>query len=185
MNTKDIVYISLFASLTAVMGVFPPIHIPIINIPITAQSLGPMMAGSILGWKKGSISLLLFIVLISMGLPVLSGGRGGIHLLLGPSGGFILAWPIVALLIGIFSEIFFKNINFIKFFLIISFGGIVVNYLIGGVWLYFMSNIQLKKLLTLCLVFVPGDIVKVLIASSVAVIIKKTHPIISPDFHRF
>ncbi|AQX26114.1 biotin transport system substrate-specific component [Bartonella sp. Raccoon60] len=79
MTTKDLTYISLFAALYAVLGFFPPIFLPFfLGLPITAQSMGPMLAGSILGAKRGAAASALFLFLVAIGLPLLAGGRGGI-----------------------------------------------------------------------------------------------------------
>jgi biotin transport system substrate-specific component len=99
MTTKDIAYIALFAALTAALAVFPPITIPGINVPITAQTLGVMLAGSILGARRGGLSLLLFLGLVAAGLPVLAGGRGGLSVFAGPTAGFLGAWPPAAFVI--------------------------------------------------------------------------------------
>ena len=82
MSTKDIVYIALFAAVMAVLGLFPPITLPISGVPVTAQSLGPMLAGAILGARRGGLSILLFVALVALGLPLLSGGRGGFGIIL-------------------------------------------------------------------------------------------------------
>ena len=91
MSTKDIVYIALFAALTAALGLFPPITLPIAGgVPITAQSMGPMLAGALAGAKRGGLALALFALLVAIGLPLMAGGRGGFGLFLTPSGGFTI-----------------------------------------------------------------------------------------------
>ena len=97
MKTKDIVYVALFAALTAVLGLFPPITLPVTGVSVTAQSLGPMLAGAILGARRGGLSIVLFLVLVAVGLPLLSGGRGGFGVMIGVTGGFMFGWAISAL----------------------------------------------------------------------------------------
>ncbi|MEL6321465.1 MAG: biotin transporter BioY, partial [Cyanobacteria bacterium J06626_14] len=75
MTTRDLVYIAVFAALVAALGLIPPIPLPFIPVPITAQSLGVMLAGAILGARRGACALLLFLVLVAIGFPLLSGGR--------------------------------------------------------------------------------------------------------------
>lgn len=86
MSTRDIVYIALFAAITAALGLFPAFSLPVIAVPITAQTLGPMLAGAIAGAKRGALALVLFVVLVAIGLPLLAGGRGGLGIFFGPSG---------------------------------------------------------------------------------------------------
>ena len=101
MSTKDTVYIALFAALTAALGLFPPIVMPIAaGVPITAQTLGVMLAGGVLGAKRGALAMLLFLVLVAIGLPLLAGGRGGPAVFVGPSGGFLVGWVVAAYVIG-------------------------------------------------------------------------------------
>ena len=85
MTTRDIVLIALFAALTAALGLFPPIYV--FAVPITAQTLGVMLAGSVLGSKRGGLAMLLFLVLVAVGAPILAGGRGGFGIFASPSGG--------------------------------------------------------------------------------------------------
>ncbi len=96
MKLKDLSLIAMMTALTAVMGAIPPIPIPISPIPITLQSIAPMLAGTILGARRGALSMMLLILLGACSLPVFSGGRGGVGVLLGPSGGFIFGWVLVA-----------------------------------------------------------------------------------------
>ncbi len=77
MKIQDIVYVALFAALTAALGVIPRIDLGVVPVPITAQTLGPMLAGSILGARRGATSQILFLLLLAAGLPLLAGGRGG------------------------------------------------------------------------------------------------------------
>ncbi|MEO9738401.1 MAG: biotin transporter BioY [Hyphomicrobiales bacterium] len=180
MNTKDIVYIALFAAVYAALGLFPPILIPIIGVPITAQSMGPMIAGSILGARRGALASLLFLVLVAIGLPLLSGGRGGFGVFLGPSGGFLVAYPFAALAIGAAFERLWHRINFGWAFAINAIGGIGIVYLIGIPWLSFVGNLPFTTALLGSAAFIPGDLIKAIIAAFVAVTVKKSYPIIEP-----
>src|SRR5699024_11604592 len=96
-------YVSLFTAIVGVMAFFPPIPSPFIPVPITAQTLGVMLAGGLLGARRGGLSLLIFILLVAVGAPLLAGGRGGLGLLFGPGGGYILVWPLAVFIIGYFT----------------------------------------------------------------------------------
>ena len=85
MKTKDLAYIALFAAITAVLGLVPAVQVG--PVPITAQTLGVMLAGSILGARRGFLSQLLFLVLVAIGLPVLPGGGGGLAVFAGATAG--------------------------------------------------------------------------------------------------
>ncbi|MBO9506484.1 biotin transporter BioY [Thalassospira sp. A3_1] len=179
MNTKDIVYIALFAAVTAVLGLFPPITLPITGVPVTAQSLGPMLAGAILGARRGGLSILLFVVLVALGLPLLSGGRGGFGVLLGATGGFIVGWVIAAFVIGLLIEKFWDRLNVVNAALSIAIGGIVVLYAIGNLWVSIVVEISYWKATVGAAPFLIGDVIKVAIATAACLAVRRAYPLIS------
>ncbi len=180
MNTKDLTYIALFAAIYAILGLFPPIFLPIfLGLPITAQSMGPMLAGSILGAKRGALASLLFLVLVAIGLPLLAGGRGGIGVFLGAGGGYMIGYPVAAFFIGFMVELLWHRLNFIILFVINTVGGVGIVFLFGIPWMAYITQVPLLTALTTSLGFLIGDFVKVLIASSVAVAVKKSVPLIT------
>lgn len=179
MNTKDLTYIALFAAIYAVLGLFPPIFLPfLLGVPITAQSMGPMLAGSILGAKRGALASLLFLVLIVIGLPLLPGGRGGISVFSGAAGGYLIGFPFAAFFIGFMVELFWRRLDFITLFIINIFGGIGIVYAFGIPWMAYISKISFLKVLMASSGFLIGDCLKVLIASFIALTIKKSVPLL-------
>ena len=90
LETREIVYAAFFVGVTVVLGFF---IIPVYPVPVTGQSMGPMLAGSVLGGKMGALSMIVFDLLVAAGAPILSGGRGGLGILLGPTGGYIVSCP--------------------------------------------------------------------------------------------
>lgn len=176
MDTKSIVYIALFAALTAALGLMPPISFAGLGLPpITAQSLGVMLAGAVAGARRGGLALLLFIALVAVGLPLLAGGRGGLGLFFGTSGGFILAWPLCAALIGYLVA---KNpgASFLTTAIYIALGGIVLMYAIGIPWMAFVGKLGLSKSITIMVAYVPGDLVKVVVATIIARGLRRAYP---------
>lgn len=180
MDTRDVVFIALFAAIVAALAVFPPITLPVVGVPITAQSLGVMLAGGVLGAVRGGLAIVLFHVLVAIGLPLLPGGRGGFGVFLGPTGGFLIGWIIAAFAIGFMTERFWHHLNYIAAFGICFAGGVVVLYAIGIPWSAFVAEITFGTALMGSLPFIPGDIVKCLIAAGVIVIVKRSYPIITP-----
>jgi biotin transport system substrate-specific component len=178
-NTKDIVYIALFAALTAALGVFPPMVLPLIGVPITAQSMGAMLAGSILGAKRGALSLALFLLLVAVGLPLLAGGRGGFGVFLGPSGGFLLGWILSAFVIGWLFERYWTSLNLWNAILFLAFGGVVVLYAIGILWISIAAKITVLQAAVSSAAFIPGDIVKIVVTAFIALAVKRSFPLIT------
>lgn len=166
MKTKDLVVVALFTAVIAVLGILPAVPVPAIGVPFTFQSLGIILAGCLLGRKLGALSVLLFIILAACGLPVLAGGRGGIALFFGPTGGYLLAFPVVAYLIGWLTE---NAYPVWKIFLINSLIGALLCNLIGGTFMAFNIGMPIAAALKSVLIFIPGDLVKCLIAAVIAV----------------
>lgn len=179
MATKDIVYIALFAALMAGLGIFPPLMIPALGVPITAQSMGPMLAGGILGAKRGGLAMLLFCLLVLAGLPLLSGGRGGIGVFAGPTAGFIYGWVVTAFVIGWLVERFWSRMNFIYAFAISVFGGVFVLYAIGVPWITLVADVPLLAAFSGSAAFIPGDLIKAALAAAVIVMVKRAYPLIA------
>ncbi|MDK1488780.1 biotin transporter BioY [Sinorhizobium sp. 7-81] len=183
MNTRDLVLIALFAAIVVVLGLIPPITLGFIPVPITAQSMGVMLAGCIIGAKRGALAFLLFVLLVAIGLPVLSGGRGGLAVLAGPSGGFILGWAVAAFVTGLVAERFVHEgqreiRQFVGFFLASVIGGIVVLYAIGVPWLSAVSGTPLLTAATGSLIFIPGDLLKAAIATLAARAVYAGYPLL-------
>lgn len=96
---KNVAYIALFAALIAVLGLIPKITLAF-GVPITAQSLGVMLCGTVLGARRGGLAALLFVLLVAMGLPLLAGGRGGLGVFASPTVGFLVGFPVAAFVTG-------------------------------------------------------------------------------------
>jgi biotin transport system substrate-specific component len=178
MTTKDLVHIALFAALTVALGIFPPLTVPVIGVPVTAQSMGAMLAGGILGARRGAFSMTLFLVLVAIGLPVLSGGRGGIGMFAGPSGGFLLGWVPGAYLCGWLTERLWRRLNVVWAFITSAVGGIGVLYLVGVPWIAFAAEIPFMKALSGTVIFIPGDVIKAGVAAAIIVGVKRSYPLV-------
>jgi biotin transport system substrate-specific component len=178
MNTRDIVYIALFAAFTAALAVFPPLVLPVIGVPITAQSMGAMIAGSVLGAKRGGAAMALFVALVAAGLPLLPGGRGGMAVIAGPGGGFILGWIAAAFVTGWICERLWSNLDVFKAFAAAFIGGIVVDYALGIFWLSAVTGLSIYESAAGSVGFIPGDLIKAAIAATVAVTVRRSYPLI-------
>lgn len=156
---------ALFTALIVVCALIP--QFPIGPIPITLQTLAVYIAVGMLGLKWGSISVLLYIALGAIGLPVFSGGRGGIGVLLGTTGGYIIGFIFIALVTGVMIHFFGRKIWALAVGMI---GGTAVCYLFGTVWyiLLYTQNtgaITVGKALSLCVIpFLLPDLLKIVVA---------------------
>jgi biotin transport system substrate-specific component len=177
-KTRDLAYIALFAAITAVLGLLPPVPVPGLPVPITAQTLGVMLAGSVLGAKRGGLALLVFLAVVALGAPVLAGGRGGLSVFFGPTAGYLYSWPIAAFVIGWLTQLFWRRYNLAWALVANLLGGIVVIYAIGIPFTSLYGDIPLTASATGSLAFIPGDVVKAVAASVVAVAVRRAYPVI-------
>ncbi|WP_117190766.1 biotin transporter BioY [Rhizobium terrae] len=170
MSTRDLVLAALFAAIIVALGLVPPIILGFIPVPITAQSLGVMLAGVVLGAKRGGFAVLLVLVLVAIGLPVLSGGRGGLATFASPTAGYLVGWFFAAVVAGYLSERFVDRsqsgiVQITGFFLAALLGGVVVDHGLGIIWLAFGTGTGLSTAFLGDLAFVPGDVLKAMIAA--------------------
>ncbi len=181
LKTKDIVLVALFAALLVVLGLIPPIPMPLVPVPLTLQTFGLMLAGLLLGPVRGGLVLLLYVALALLGLPVLPGGRAGLAVLAGPTAGFLLGMiPGAALtgwVAGTVSAMPKTTAlrDTLRCTLAAVLGGIVVVYSLGIPWLAFVANMTLAKASLAVLVFLPGDLLKAVVAAVVAQRIRRVN----------
>ena len=178
LNTKDTVLVALFCALIIVLGLIPPIPMPGVPVPITLQTFGVMLAGSILGPKRAGLVLLLYVGIALLGIPVLPGGRAGMAVLAGPTGGFLLGMIPGAMLTGWLAGRSLQPIQtrqgrvaamrVLRYWFACMVGGVVLVYACGIPWLALISGMTLSKAFWVMLVFVPGDIAKALVAALIA-----------------
>lgn len=167
-SSRDLALIAIFAGIVAALGIVPAFTPPGFSVPITAQSLGVMLAGSVLGARRGGLSLVLFLVLVATGLPLLAGGRGGLGVFAGPSAGFLLAWPVAAYVIGWLSERAGTPYKLHWGIIANLVGGIIVVYVGGIVGMAAVLGLSIPAAAVATWIYIPGDAVKVVIAALVA-----------------
>jgi len=172
---KTIVLVSLFAALIAVLGLAPKVPGPF-GVPITAQSMGIMLCGTVLGAKRGALAVLLFITLTAIGLPLLSGGRGGLGVFAGPSSGFIIGFPLAAYVAGLITT----KLKMVKIFysslLGAIIGGIFVLYIPGVVGMSIALGKSISEATVIALIYIPGDLIKAFLCATLTQTLFKHRP---------
>lgn len=160
-GVRDIISVLFFSLLTAAVA-FIEIPLPFTPVPLTLQTLVVSLAGAFLGAKKGAVSQLLYVFYGMCGLPVFSGGALGIAHLLGPTGGYLASFPIMAFLTGILVS---RNANILynvgAFFL-----ASLPLLLLGTLRLQSVAGLDLSTALTIgFLPFLAGDFIKCTVAA--------------------
>ena len=171
---RSLTHIALFAALIAILGLVPKIDLAA-GVPITAQSLGVMLCGTVLGARRGALAVVLFLVLVAVGLPLLSGGRGGLGVFASPSVGFLIGFPIAALVAGWVMErtTLAPGVAATAGAVI---GGIGVLYIFGIAGMALMLDTSLTEASYLAFAFLPGDAVKVVLAGMITQSLARMRP---------
>lgn len=167
LNLREMLGAGLLAALTAVLG-YVQIPLPFSPVPITGQTFGVMLAGSLLGARAGFCSMLLFLLTGLAGMPVFAGARAGIGVLAGPTGGFLLAFPLAAYVIGWLAATG-RGVGLWSLILANLVGGVGIIYALGTAQLILVTGMDPVGALGVgALPFIPGDLVKVATAAVVA-----------------
>lgn len=178
---RDIPLIAIFAGVVAALGVFPAINAFGGAVPITAQSLGVMLAGAILGPRRGALALVVFLALVAIGLPLLAGGRGGLGVFAGPSVGYLVGWPVAAYAVGALTYAFGAPYR-LRWGIVASVvGGVVVLHVLGIIGLVLRADLSVRDATAADLVFVPGDVVKAVVCALVARGVHAAYPGLLPE----
>lgn len=169
---------ALFAALVAVLGLIPKIDLPF-GVPVTAQTLGVMLAGCLLGPKRALQAMLLFIAAVAAGLPLLSGGRGGLGVFLAPSAGYLVGFAPAAFATGLVMAMLPRPTSLrtaINAFFAAFAGGLVVLHACGIAGLVLLAKLPLTQAILADLVFVPGDIIKCVLCAIVVHTVARALP---------
>lgn len=169
-TARDLAQIAIFAALIAALGLPGTITVGPTGVPITLQTLGVMLAGGILGARKGFLSVLVFLVLTTAGLPLLAGGRGGLGIWAAPSAGYLIGFLAGAVVVGLLTARILPKYPLWQGILVNLVGGALVIYVFGIAWLSF--RIGFGAAVTGALPFLPGDLLKAVVA---ALVVKQVH----------
>ncbi|MEV1178837.1 biotin transporter BioY [Nonomuraea sp. NPDC049784] len=182
--TGDLARVAVFAALIAVLGLPGSLNVFGNAVPITLQTLGVMLAGAILGTWRAALAVAVLLVLVAAGLPLLAGGRGGLGVFAGPSAGFLIGWIPGAALTGWLVERAGRNPGIIRLVVACLLGGVGVIYLFGIPVQAAITGVSLGKTALLSAAFLPGDLIKAVLASVVARGTQRAYPDAVPAVHQ-
>lgn len=174
-DATDIARIAVFAAIVAVLGL--PGGFSVFGaVPITAQTLGVMLAGAVLGPWRGALSMLVLLVLVAIGLPLLSGGRGGIGVFVGPSAGYLIGWVVGAFVIGLIVHAGGRRPTWLRTSIGVVVGGIVTIYAFGIPVQALVTRLPLAETALQSTVFLPGDLIKAALAVVITMTLARAYP---------
>ncbi|CAN5669561.1 biotin transporter BioY [soil metagenome] len=175
-SAGDLAQAAVFAALIAALGLPGTLTIGPSGVPITLQTLGVMLAGSILGPRKGALAVVLFAILAIAGLPIMAGGRTGLVALASPTAGFFVGWLPAVVLIGVLTAAMMPRYRIVWGIVINIVGGMVVIYAFGTVGLMIRTDLSWWAALTTNGIYVPGDVAKAVVTAFVAAQVHRARP---------
>lgn len=179
----DLARIAAFAALTAVLGLPGAFNLFGNAVPVTLQSMGPLLAGAVLGARLGAASQLLFLALVAAGLPLLANGRGGLGVFAGPSVGYLIGFVVSAFVVGLIVERSGRRPG-VHWVLVATVAGAAATLAIGIPVQAAVSGVPLRETAVLALGFVPGDAAKAVFAALVASGAQRAYPDAAPGVRR-
>ncbi|MBP3339494.1 MAG: biotin transporter BioY [Lachnospiraceae bacterium] len=168
-KTHSMVMIAMFGAIISIISAIPT-GINILGVPATLQTFAIALTAYTLGYKKGSMATLIYILLGVIGLPVFGGFKGGLGVLMSVTGGFIVGFVPLSILLGFTSDS--KNKKKIA---IVSFIGLALCYIIGVTWFALISKTSIiTGILIMVLPYLSKDIISMFAAYVVAKRLKKS-----------
>ncbi len=169
MQTKHYILCGLFAALMAIMAQVS-IPIPFSPVPITGQTFGVFLVGGILGSRRGAVAVLVYILMGAVGMPVFHHAQGGIHIVLGPTGGYLWGFVLGVYLLG-------KVVERKSTYAAMA-GGmglcLAAIYTLGTLQLSFITGLGLPQALVMGVVpFIPLDAVKLFAAAGLSLAVRQ------------
>ena len=163
-RTKQMVLIALMTAVTCVLGPLS-IPLPFSPVPISLTNFAIFLAIFVLGMKSGTISFIIYLLLGAIGVPVFSSFRGGLQVLTGPTGGYLIGFIFLALIMGFALDHFDRKLVPTIIGMII---GMAVCYAFGTVWLAKLLSLSFKEGLMMGVIpYLAGDAAKIIIAAIV------------------
>jgi biotin transport system substrate-specific component len=174
---RSLVHIAIHAAFIGALGFLPLVSIPLMGgVSITAQTLGVMLAGVMLGPVRGALAVLLFLFIVALGAPLLAGGRAGLVVFSQPSVGFLIGFPVAAFVCGAMMRVLRSQPIFTATLVSSVVGGIIVLYAFGIPGVAIVAEISLLEATAGSLAFLPGDILKAFAAAAIVGAVERGRP---------
>ncbi len=180
LNTATMTRVALMAAVTAVAAQIT-IPLPFSPVPFTMQVLAVLLSGMLLGARNGALSQIVYVLVGAVGAPVFAGFSGGLGVILGPTGGYLLSYPLAAALAGLAAGAAVRASRRRALVACFMWGcaGLAVIYAVGAAWLSAVAGLPpLAALAQGVLPFVPLDLVKTALSAAVAT---AAAPVIAPS----
>lgn len=178
-DTTDLSLVAVFAALIAALAILPGIPVGPLGVPITLQTLGVLLAGVVLGPTRGAAAVLLYLAAGLIGLPVFSGFSGGFGVLAGPSAGYLVAFPLAAFIAGLLAVVVLRRTRRFRvglLFLACLAASLLTIHPLGIAGLMVNAGLPLREAIIVDAAYLPGDVVKNVLAAALAVSVHRAFP---------
>jgi len=168
-NTKNLVITGMF---TAIICVLSQVQIPIGTIPFSLGLFAVFLTGALLEPRFALLSVMAYLLLGAVGLPVFANFKGGIQALFGPTGGYLLSYPLVAFIISLFNSRIKKyRLAILTFAMMLS---LLLCYVLGTIWFSYVTGNSFISALSICVFpFILFDLAKIALSVSLSMVIRK------------
>ncbi len=171
---RSLTHIALMAAVLSALALMPQVALTS-GVPITATSLGVMLCGTVLGARNGFLAVLLYLLLGLAGLPIFANSGSGVAAFTKPSFGFLIGYPVAAFVIGWLVERTTLPVGWAAGAASVI-GGIGVLYAFGIPALAWSLNKSIAEAAYLCGIFLPGDVIKAVLAGLITASLAKARP---------
>lgn len=164
---------SLVALFPAMMAATAGIAIPFGGLPvISLQTIFVFMSGLLLGSRLGSLSMVIYVLMGVIGLPVFSNFRGGLDVITGQSGGFIVGFVFSAYFVGFMKNIKFLNKSYLYIFMVLIVANVII-YMSGAAYIAYLLNTSFFSTIATFSPYIIGDLLKIIVVLYVYIRIRK------------
>ena len=179
-DAQAVSLVAVFTALLVAAAVVPGIPVGGLGVPITLQTLAVMLTGLVLGPVRAGLAVLLYLLLGFVGLPVFSRGQSGLQVLSGPTAGYLVSFLLAALVVGLAARLVLRRTRralWVPLLVTASFvTTVVVVHALGVVGLMVNLRLPLQAAITADLPFLPGDLLKDVVAVVAAVAVHRAFP---------
>ena len=177
-TTTDLALIATFAALIAVCAVSAALPFGVNGVPVTLQLFGIFLAGAVLGARRGFLAVALYLVVGAAGLPIFAGGTSGLTPFTGPTGGYLIAFPFAALIVGLAVERARRRNVAVTAGVVLA-GGVVaevVVWIVGATGIALYADTPWGTTAASSFAYVPADLAKLAAAAVVAAAVHRAFP---------
>jgi biotin transport system substrate-specific component len=170
LNTKNLIISAMFTSIICVLS---QVQIPIQTIPFSLGLLAIFLTGALLKPKYAFMAVLVYLLLGAVGVPVFANFRGGLQALTGPTGGYLMSYPFIALITSIFyAKIKINKTVALTLGMLIS---LLLCYALGTLWFTLITENSFIAALNMCVFpFILFDLAKIALSVSLSTVLRRT-----------